>query len=334
MKNPWIAVVGLTFALTLASSCASANRSPANDPWDCPEIGVSETAIDCPYAGIARGLLAQVDPSDSSARTSPFLISQLDARLPVVTDQLRKDAMGSSQWFSLWGTSINFDEGARGIIVENALIDALLDLARGPNRQDRLVHAGVEHTYGYLFSLLKTSFGYKRARWVQGEIEKGFGISAGTFGPAPREGTLLSNVTHFAGRIALRDQASAQKKIDSISGIPNELRGYFHKDLKITRLTETVQSISGYSIRTDFVEFPNRPATGNTHLLIYSTLTSQGPQLITAFPVESGFVSQATKPADLGSRRPIKTRYNAYLSAITDAPAGSITGSRSVSTGW
>src|SRR5205823_4357190 len=108
----------------------------------------------------------------------------------------------------LWGTSINYDELAKAIIVHPAILRALdksfvshapmevqnIDaqapesvatarlLGVAPTHDPAghpLAHAGMEHTYGYLFSVLKTSFGYKRARWVSGESERGFGLKTG-----------------------------------------------------------------------------------------------------------------------------------------------------------
>src|SRR6185312_10106073 len=62
---------------------------------------------------------------------------------------------------SLWGRSRNVDEFVEQAIVHPAILRVIGQLTGVPMR-GRIVHAGLEHTYGYLFSLIETPFGYKR----------------------------------------------------------------------------------------------------------------------------------------------------------------------------
>src|SRR5256885_4802858 len=72
---------------------------------------------------------------------------------------------------SLWGRSVNVDENAGQVIVHPAILQAIGELAGVPMR-GRIVHAGLQHSYGYLFSLIDTPYGAKRDRWVSTELER------------------------------------------------------------------------------------------------------------------------------------------------------------------
>jgi hypothetical protein len=48
---------------------------------------------------------------------------------------------------------------------------------------------------------------------------------------------------------------------------------------------------------------------------------------VTAFPVNSGFVQNATAAGGLGADKPVQTRYNAHVEGLTGAK---VKGSRSV----
>lgn len=273
-------------------------------------------------------------------------------RLPRLEQSLQADSHRQA-WKRLWGQSINFDELAKGIIVHPAILSTLgksfgirmpmtithfrsektkegtpFSVMGEPVTTDPaghpLAHAGLEHTYGYLFSVLKTSFGYKRARWVQGEIEAGFGLKPGLIGPTPTEGTLFANVTYFAGRIAFRGEDTPTLILkDGTKDLPHELREFDFTRLSPIRLIETVQAKDSTGdtrqvvLRTDLVPFfhPQK----DTHLLVYSVDDPSygGPVLITAFPVNQAFVDTVTKAETLGENQPVQTRYNAFVEGIT-----------------
>src|SRR5436190_9017644 len=115
---------------------------------------------------------------------------------------------------SFWGRSANVDENAGQTIVDPAILRAIGRLAGVPMR-GRFVHAGLQHTYGYLFSLIETPYGYKRDRWVSEEWEIGFGMDRSLLAPEPRAGTLLANLTWFMGRIVFRDCPRLRRALEN-----------------------------------------------------------------------------------------------------------------------
>jgi hypothetical protein len=241
-------------------------------------------------------------------------------------------------FLSLWGLSLNHDENTGRSIVDERLLRAFSELvgASAPESAARLTlgdavaHAGVQHTYGYLFSIEKTPYGYKRARWVEGELEAGFGLPAGTLGPEPRSGSFLANVSYFAARLALADHAPTLQALERLEGgVPKELLAIDWRKITATRLRETLR-LGGrvVELRTDFVPWPERPSranagAGNSHLLIYSArdrttgAEALGPRLITLFPVREDFVERATARGRLGKNQPIQTRYNGAIAGVT-----------------
>lgn len=255
--------------------------------------------------------------------------------------QLQRDS-SFPFWMGLWGHSINFDEGARGVIVLPGILDQLLAFFEAPPRQDRIFHAGIEHTYGYLFSRLRTSFGFKRARWVEGEIEQGLGIPVRMMSENADDGAFLANVTYVMASISLRERTDLRPWL--LETPPHNVHPALvewtqNEDLgHIQRLTEMLYIGSRQvQIRTDFVPFHrSRRTQGNHALLIYSVLDSDqdgGPQLITAFPVQQSFVDRALDPTRLGARQPISTRYNAFVPGVTDS-SRKLVGDRSVEVLW
>ncbi len=289
--------------------------------FDCPAAG--EAAEDCPWAGVARlAGAASAGKIEPVFRTyAPGLLDQMDA-------DRNNRALGS-----LWGESINYDELANGEIVDTDILGFISARLGLPGPRGRIMHAGAEHTYGYLFSLLPTKFGFKRARWVRPDIEDGLGLPRGAAGPAPAAGgTLLSNVTCLAGGIALKDDAAAWALLgQACSACSPAVKKMAFAGVRRTRLTEEVLLAGGRKVvlRTDFVPF-SKSSGGNTHLLIYSVYDSalKRAYLVTAFPVNSGFVKNATAGGGLGEGKPVQTRYNAHVEGLTGA--GKVTGTRSV----
>jgi len=311
--------------LTL-SGCAHAQRGPAAG---CPQVELGEAPEDCPWADIARLL---IEENTQHRPLLPILRTQASS----IMGQIAQDRLNPLLQ-PLWGQSINYDEYAKGVIVEPSILATLTD-AFGvpdptlPGTPHSTVHAGLEHTYGYLFSILRTPFGYKRARWVQGEIEAGFGLPTASLSPNTSEGTLLANITWFAGNIAFRKDKNGRERLLSLpSTLPSGLRDFDFSRLQTLRLVETAQIVNEQGkkrtvqLRTDFVSFlyarPNAsPAKeANSHVLIYSIADpgKQGPQLISMFPVQTSFVTRAVDPAGLGKNKPITSRYNAFVEDLT-----------------
>jgi hypothetical protein len=279
----------------------------------CPAAG--EVAEDCPWAGAARDLAAAADSGAGLEKVFkaelPGLLAQMDQNRAV------------PGLLGLWGESINYDELANSEIVRPEILSFIAARLGALQPRGRIVHAGLEHTYGYLFSLLPTRFGFKRARWVKPDIAKGLGLPAGSAGPAPSEGTLLANITCLAGGIALKDDPAAWAAVRKVgAGCSAAVKKYAFSAVKRTRLSEEVALPGGrrVTLRTDFAPFL-APAGGNTHLLVYSVRDTAAAHayLVTAFPVNAGFVQNATASGTLGKDKPVQTRYNAHVEGLTGA---------------
>jgi hypothetical protein len=295
---------------------------------DCPLVGTAATQADVDRCwGAIAAAVSSGSPDVASVE------ARLKSRAPRVYEQLTRDARNDGMK-GLWGTSINFDELAHGTIVDPTIVDAINDLAAVSPRVERLTHAGFEHTYGYLLSVLPTSFGYKRVRWVAEDIEVGFELPRGTLGPAPADGTLLSNVTYFAGRIAFATSRASRVAVEA-GGVEASatVRRIDFDSLRAgsKRLEEIVSLEDGRTIvlRTDFVPLvkalaPLKDEDGgvivrNADLLIYSVSDTRDDhaRLVTMFPVTDAFVTTALNPANLGDSKPIIARYNAFVDGVS-----------------
>lgn len=280
----------------------------------CPAAGpgTPETKLDCPWAGIVRLM-------ETAVSLEQPVLPLLEKHAPGLLAQMRRDAR-SNEIQLLWGRSLNFDEGAKKTILNRSIYDTLAALIGVARQEGDAVHAGAEHTYGYLLSNLDTPFGYKRARWVEPDINAGFGFAEREISPAPDAGTLLSNLTVFAGRIAFRGDSSCLRMLDAIPAAAT-VRDFNFASLSVIRLVETVVVAERtVELRTDLAMFPN-PQTKTQALLIYSVKDSAEPgaRLISAFPVAGDFVARIGKPGNAGSGKKIKTRYNAFVKGITGA---------------
>jgi hypothetical protein len=315
MKRP-----ALFVPLFLLAAALHAYQCPAPAG---PGEPVAEDALDCPWAGISRLM------EENAAKNLP-LAPVLADYAPGLAAQLASDKLNTGLK-ELWGESINFDEMVKARIVHDSILSFLAGELALPGPHGKVVHAGMEHAYGYLFSLLPTKFGFKRARWVRDDIEAGLGFARGALGPSPAEGTLLANITCVAGDAAFSDDAAASAKLAEASyACGSAARGW--KAPGHFRLTETV-SLSrkrGVSLRTDFLPFGSVTSGGNAYLLVYSVKDDSRPhtRLITAFPVAEGFVKNALNPEYLGEGRQVQTRYNAWVEGFK----GKLKGARSA--GW
>ncbi len=331
MISEWAKFTSAAALLFISLSLLSLSGSQAGSSDSCPVIANGETAEDCPWAGVARSMAIEAEMGGS-------IMPILAHSVPELYEQILSDR-AEKTFKALWGESINIDAGSQATIVHPAILDSLAEVLDVQPRRGHIVHAGMEQLYGYLFSNLRTPDGFKRARWVRGDIEAGFGLPRGVLGPRPSEGSLFANVTYFLSRIAFRDHAALSALlIAEGSHIEQFLRDFAFESLRPRRLSETVElaSESGkrrtVTLRTDFVPFTRRiEGRAHTHLLIYSVQDSLKfhPELIAAFPVGSAFVDQILDARNLGPNQPIKTHYNAYVDGVTDA-ARSLQGTRAV----
>jgi hypothetical protein len=279
----------------------------------CPDASLSEVAADCPFAPVAEIL-------EADAANGVPLEATLVKNLPDLARQINEDAFNEA-YKRLWGQSLNLDQLANGLIVAPTTLELLHSMMKAAHHET-FYHAGVAHTYGYLFSRLRTSFGYKRARWVSGELERGFGLTPGLLSPNCTAGTLFSNVTYFLGRIAFRDDAMERQMVDASSqSTAKELQHYNFSQLSIQRLTESILTDNDIIIRlrTDIVRFTHSGGGLNTALLVYSISDPResNTKLISAFPVNDSFARNLLSPKPADGQRTIATRYNAYVEGVT-----------------
>lgn len=181
------------------------------------------------------------------------------------------------------------------------------------------VHAGIQHTYGYLLSISPTPYGFKRTRWLQPTIELAFGLPKGSLQAFPSRGTLIGNLTDLLSRIALRDQLipswEGQRPIAD-HWQPNRFRGL--------RIVETVQvsrqralsdsTCHEVAVRTDLVPFAFAvPDCVDRFLLVYSVSIDEQPaRLITTFPVGEQ-THQSLVDQREGTKETIRLRFNGHV---------------------
>jgi hypothetical protein len=244
----------------------------------------------------------------------------LGVAYPTLFLQIKLDA-NNREVLSLWGESFNFDSGAKKKIITDSTLNDLQELFNIKS-DGHVVHAGVVHTYGYLFSNLETPYGYKRKRWIDPEVNNAFGLKGNSLSPSTKEGTLLSNVTFFAGKIAFTEQKNLEK-LYSLKNVSSELKYFDYSSLKVKILSEFVELPKDLRIiiRTHFVRFqnPNGP-NQNEYLLIYSTqdLDSKRERLVTVFPITREAYFKTTDPVLMGRDRPIQAKYNMFLTNKND----------------
>ena len=188
----------------------------------------------------------------------------------------------------------------------------------------RIVHAGLQHTYGYLFSVIDTPFGRKRARWITTDLERGLGIEASLLGPAPKQGTLLANLTWLLGHIVFREEPRVLRRLQQhAQTVSKELVRYDYSRLDVVRVVEEAPLTpreAKLRIITDLVHLPHAPSKrdSESHLLIYALQSGErtAPRLITAFGVSQAFVESLTASVPSHGEVEIRLRFNAYHPAL------------------
>jgi hypothetical protein len=247
------------------------------------------------------------------------IVPVLRARCPYVYDQLRRDARFPGL-LSLWGRCVNIDENTQEVIVHPVILRALGKLAGVPVRS-RVVHAGLQHTYGYLFSLIQTPFGFKRDRWTTTDLERGLGIDLSLLGERPAAGTLLANATWLLGQVAFRGQHAVLDRLaGEAAAVAPALVAYDYSALSVCRIEEraTPPGTIRREVRlvTDLVTLPRAP--DDDRLLVYSAQAgARAPlRLVTAFPVRPGVAEELRASAVPGGPAEVRLRYNAYVPGL------------------
>lgn len=103
-----------------------------------------------------------------------------------------------------WGWSTVIDEHVGGAVVSEALFDALHARA-GIRAQWPVGNAGLLHVYGYLLSTVRTPYGFKRERWLDGTLASAYGLRPDAFVPWASPRTPLDRVTEVADELWQRE---------------------------------------------------------------------------------------------------------------------------------
>lgn len=228
----------------------------------------------------------------------------LEDGLPGLDGRLRAAAEVSRRY---WTDSALYDELAKQEILSAPVMDAL-HIPHETTGGVAHASAGVMHTYGYLFSQVKTAFGLKGKRWIESRIDERLGLPAGTFGPLAPRGEFTANVT--AGLMALIghpvDLPEAAKDVPSARPI-----GRVEQD--VTWRTPAGKKVRA-TVSTHLV--PLKPLAGletkDAYLLIYETAEKGRRRLVTAFPIEEGFAA-SIMAAKASKEAQFKSRFNLYV---------------------
>ncbi|MFT5466985.1 MAG: hypothetical protein ACI8UO_002087 [Verrucomicrobiales bacterium] len=207
---------------------------------------------------------------------------------PSLLSQIERDAADPGL-FAAWGHSSNIDAGAKTTVVEPDLLAELSDLAgQSFDRENNVANAGLLHTYGYLLSNVETPFGFKRARWTDGVLDRGIGFPRGFLSAKPRNGSLLSNLTK------------------AFRGIDSGGRTGF-------KLTQTMPE-PGVTLTTTLINFEPKPSDqkADSAGLFYTYELAGTEYFITAFPV-GGWMSGKIRKSAKRPEGQIQSRYNAVI---------------------
>lgn len=284
---------------------------------NCPYPGQGETQEDCPWAAFSRRLIKEADAGQAIAPLFEMLAPEISAQLKSDAKQPKLEA--------LWDYALNLDPTSGEKIVDPRLLVLFGQQMGIPTNQlatSNVVHAGLQQTYGHLFSLAPSPNGFRRARWVNGVIESGFGLPAGLFGPIPRAGTLFRNATYFFGRLALTDSEEAMAVLEHTEGVPEALRTFAYDAVAIRRLEERVQvpQVTGREIllRTDLIAFT---ATGaHSQVLAIYSLYDPGeglPKLVAGLPIGREDAEALLAADTLGDDQVINSRFEAFIEGLT-----------------
>ena len=256
------------------------------------------------------------DLSNESTEAHARITDVLEVNNPALYNEILRDAQYPILPM-LWGKSYNFDSGAKKIIVDEKIIEDLQRLFNVKN-DNKIVNAGIMHTYGYLFSTIDTPYGYKRKRWIAPTLNYGFGLNGNSLSPETIDGGLLSNVTYFAGMLALTDK----RQLNLLKNVSSEVIAFDYSKLSVERVEETTKD---FTLVTTLVKLPKKAENEeNDYVLIYSIIdhSLKTDLLITVFPVNADSHNKIVNPETLGSDQKIIIRYNAYLDGAGNALLG------------
>ena len=266
------------------------------------------------FARLAKRLISTAKRDTTAAA---LLFRQ---RLPKLVDHISRDAVRQGP-LPFWGKSLNVDELAGLTIVDPSILDLLSEFT-GRKLSHTIPHAGLQHTYGYLFSTIETPYGFKRDRWISTELEDAFGLHETTLGAQPTNGTLLANATWLSGQIAFRGSPAQMRRLASSlqNRVAPELLDWTvpktHTRL-LERVTKTVRGVKrAWTLQTDLVKAKRN---SSFCLLVYSIVDhhTKTQKLITLFPMSPAGVQELIDRGQTVRQKDIRPRYNAYIGALS-----------------
>lgn len=201
---------------------------------------------------------------EHAARATTPPSAPADARPPdmsLVASHLRADA--AADRFSSWGLSTVVDEHVGRPVVPRSLFEELHALA-GVKARFPLGNAGVLHVYGYWFSTVVTSYGYKRDRWQDGELAQALGCAPDAFHLDAETGTTpLQRVTAAVSPLLRHPSTASGGWADAdVGGLHTRTVLHRAPGAAQTALCYGLDSGDGMRLITTF------PVAGDTHALL------------------------------------------------------------------
>ncbi len=231
-------------------------------------------------------------------------VAALEDVLPGLSGNLKTAKEISTKY---WTDSTPFDELAKEYILPDKVLDAL------GNRHETtggVVHvpAGLMHTYGYLFSQLKTPYGLKGKRWIESRLDERLGLPAGMFSPLAPQGEFASNVTAaFLKLVGERPSVSSAAKMK----LKAKAAGFVEQKIAWTTPDGKTEKMSVFTHLVPLKTLPGYETT-DSYLLIYSVVADGRRRLVTGFPVDDQFAGTIMKtPA--GKSASFKPRFNLFI---------------------
>lgn len=188
-----------------------------------------------------------------------------------------------------WGISTLVDEHAGPLIEEAVVAELIAD--QGKTTTWPLLNAAVAHCYAYPFSQVWTPYGWKRDRWLDGQVAYQLGLDQSALLPDPTGNTLVQNLTDA---------------LENTLGSHTAVR---------TRFVETAPDTGdGYEV-TGWSRDPSRGSI----LICRQQLADGDWKWHTIFPVNTSSLEDLRTWAD--SNEPLKPRFNSVLSQPSSLPA-------------
>lgn len=237
-----------------------------------------------------------------------LLAGETAARLEDELPRLRRNlAIAERVSAKYWTDCTVFDELAKAEILPEKAMKGLgirRDVTGG------VIHApaGVMHTYGYLFSQLKTAYGLKGKRWLESRLDERLGLPPGAFSPLAPEGEFAANLTSV-----LLQVIGAPARVSRAASLETPQRTLGRVEQRVTWKTPAGETVKA-SVFTHLA--PLMPLPGfddpDHFLLIHEVLRDGEHRFTTAFPVNKAFADSiiAVKP---GTEPVFKPRFNLYV---------------------